>query len=58
MASGIYAWLPLGRRVLARVEAIVREEMDAAGAQEMILPITQPLDLWVRSGRDAGVRAR
>ena len=51
VASGIYAWLPLGRRVLARVEAIVREEMDAAGAQELILPIAQPLDLWVRSGR-------
>jgi prolyl-tRNA synthetase len=52
VASGIYAWLPLGRRVLARVEAIVREEMDAAGAQELILPIAQPIDLWVRSGRD------
>jgi prolyl-tRNA synthetase len=53
IASGFYAWLPLGRRVLARVEAIVREEMDAAGAQEVILPIAQPLELWVRSGRDA-----
>jgi prolyl-tRNA synthetase len=53
VASGFYAWLPLGRRVLARVEAIVREEMDAAGAQELILPIAQPLELWVRSGRDA-----
>jgi prolyl-tRNA synthetase len=52
VASGVYAWLPLGRRVLARVEGIVREEMDAAGAQEVTLPIIQPLDLWARSGRD------
>jgi prolyl-tRNA synthetase len=52
VASGVYAWLPLGRRILARVEGIVREEMDAAGAQEVTLPIIQPLDLWARSGRD------
>jgi len=52
LASGIYAWLPLGQRVLANVTRIVREEMDAAGAQEMTLPITQPLELWRQSGRD------
>src|SRR5262249_46179084 len=52
LASGFYSWLPLGRRVLARVEAIVREEMDAAGAQEVILPVVQPLELWARTGRD------
>ncbi len=52
MASGVYAWLPLGQRILANVERIVREEMDATGAQEVTLPITQPLDLWARSGRD------
>lgn len=52
VAAGIYSWLPLGRRVLRRIEQIVREEMDAAGAQEVLLPITQPLDLWQRSGRD------
>src|SRR5262249_51751605 len=52
VASGIYSWLPLGRRVLAAVEQIVREEMDAAGAQEVLLPIAQPLDLWARTGRD------
>ena len=52
VAAGIYAWLPLGYRVLRRVEDIVREEMDAAGAQELLLPITQPLELWERSGRD------
>ncbi len=53
VASGVYSWLPLGNRVLRKVEQIVREEMDAAGAQETILPIVQPLELWERSGRDA-----
>jgi len=53
VSAGIYAWLPLGYRVLRRIEQIVREEMDAAGAQEVWLPITQPLELWQRSGRDA-----
>ncbi len=52
VASGIYSWLPLGNRVLRRVERIVREEMDGAGAQELVLPIAQPLELWQRSGRD------
>ena len=52
VASGIYSWLPLGNRVLRNVEAIVRDEMDAAGAQEVILPIAQPLELWERTGRD------
>ena len=52
VASGVYAWLPLGRRVLRRVEEIVREEMDATGAQEVTLPVIQPLELWARSGRD------
>src|SRR6202795_486329 len=53
VASGIYSWLPLGNRVLRKVEQIVREEMDRAGAQETVLPIVQPLELWDRSGRDA-----
>jgi prolyl-tRNA synthetase len=52
VASGVYSWLPLGNRVLRAVEEIVREEMNAAGAQEVILPIVQPLELWGRSGRD------
>ena len=51
VSAGIYAWLPLGQRVLRRIEAIVRDEMDAAGAQEVLLPIVQPLELWERSGR-------
>src|SRR5438477_4442491 len=52
VAAGIYAWLPLGHRVLRKVEQIVREEMDAAGAQELLLQIIQPLELWQRTGRD------
>jgi len=52
VAAGIYSWLPLGYRVLRRVEEIVRQEMDAAGAQELLLPIIQPLELWQRTGRE------
>ncbi len=51
IAAGIYAWLPLGLRVLKRVEQIVREEMDGAGAVELLMPILQPGDLWQKSGR-------
>jgi prolyl-tRNA synthetase len=50
-AAGIYAWLPLGLRVLARIEQIVREEQDRSGAQEMLMPTIQPADLWRESGR-------
>src|SRR5271167_1524004 len=50
-ASGIYTWLPLGFRVLKKVEQIVREEQDAAGAQEMLMPTIQPAELWQESGR-------
>ncbi|GAB2696466.1 hypothetical protein GCM10027018_14480 [Paenibacillus thermoaerophilus] len=42
MAAGVYSYLPLGRRVLRRMEAIIREEMDLAGAQEALLPALQP----------------
>ncbi len=52
VSSGIYSWLPLGQRVLANVAQIVREEMDAAEAQEITLPIAQPLELWQKNGRD------
>ena len=51
VASGIYNWLPMGLRVLRKVESIVREEMDAAGAQEMLMPAVQPAELWEESGR-------
>jgi len=50
-ASGLYTWLPLGLRVLRKVEAIVREEMDNAGAQELLMPAIQPAELWEESGR-------
>jgi len=50
-AAGIYAWLPLGLRVLNKVEAIVREEMDRAGAVELLMPTLQLADLWRESGR-------
>ncbi|HAH08349.1 MAG TPA: proline--tRNA ligase [Elusimicrobia bacterium] len=51
LASGIYEWLPLGYRVLRKVERIVREEMDAAGGQEVWLPVIQPKELWLETGR-------
>ena len=50
-AAGIYAWLPLGFRVLQKIEQIVREEQDRAGAQEMLMPTIQSADLWRESGR-------
>ncbi len=51
MASGIYAWLPTGQRVLAKIAQIVREEQDAAGAEEVLMPTIQSADLWRESGR-------
>jgi prolyl-tRNA synthetase len=51
LASGIYTWLPLGLRVLRKVEAIVREEMNRAGALEVSMPAVQPAELWQESGR-------
>jgi prolyl-tRNA synthetase len=51
LSAGIYDWLPLGLRVLRKVEAIVREEMDAAGAVELLMPTIQPADLWRESKR-------
>ncbi|ACM22333.1 proline--tRNA ligase [Thermotoga neapolitana] len=51
VAAGIYTYLPLGRRVLLKIENIVREEMNRIGAQEILMPILQPAELWKRSGR-------
>lgn len=51
LASGIYTWLPMGLRVLRRIECIVREEMDAAGAQEVLMSAVLPAELWQESGR-------
>jgi len=51
LASGLYTWLPMGLRVLRRVENIVREEMNKSGAQEVLMPVVQPAELWQESGR-------
>lgn len=51
LASGLYTWLPMGLRVLRKVETIVREEMNAAGALEVLMPAIQPAELWQESGR-------
>ncbi|WP_315377665.1 proline--tRNA ligase [Kingella denitrificans] len=50
-ASGLYTWMPMGLRVLRKVEHIVREEMNRAGAIELLMPVIQPADLWKESGR-------
>ena len=51
LASGAYTYLPLGYRALRKIEQIIRQEMDAAGAQELHMPVIQPADLWARTGR-------
>ncbi len=51
LARGIYTWMPLGLRVLRKIEAIVREEMNASGAIELLMPAVQPAELWQESGR-------
>jgi len=51
LAGGIYTWMPLGLRIARKVEAIVREEMDRAGAIELSMPVVQPAELWQESGR-------
>lgn len=52
LTSGVYSYLPLGLRVLRNLEQIIREEMDAASANELFLPCLQPIDLWKQTGRD------
>ncbi|MCU7956057.1 MAG: proline--tRNA ligase, partial [gamma proteobacterium symbiont of Bathyaustriella thionipta] len=51
LASGLYSWLPLGLKVLRKAEAIVREEMNKAGGQELLMPAVQPSELWKETGR-------
>lgn len=51
LASGLFTWMPLGLRVMRKVEEIVREEMDKAGALELLMPAVQPAELWLESGR-------
>jgi prolyl-tRNA synthetase len=51
LASGLFTWMPIGLRILRKVEAVVREEMDRAGALELLMPAVQPAELWQESGR-------
>src|SRR5262247_4006466 len=51
LGSGLYTWMPLGLRVLRKVEAVVREEMNRSGAIELLMPAVQPAELWQESGR-------
>jgi prolyl-tRNA synthetase len=51
LGAGLWTWLPAGYRVIRRVEAIIREEMDAIGGQEILMPVLQPAELWRRTGR-------
>jgi prolyl-tRNA synthetase len=52
VAAGVYAYLPLGLRVLKKIAGIIRDEMDKAGGQELMMPVLQPLELWQETGRD------
>ena len=51
LAAGLYTWMPIGLRVLRKIENIIREEMDAAGGAELLMPAVQPSELWEESGR-------
>jgi prolyl-tRNA synthetase len=51
VASGIYTWLPLGLRVIRKIETIIREELNRSGAQEVLMPVVQPAELWQETGR-------
>src|SRR5210317_2001089 len=51
LAAGLYSWMPLGLRVLRKVEAIVRDEMNKAGALELLMPAVKPKELWDETGR-------
>src|SRR5512137_1857285 len=52
VATGVYAYLPLGRRSLRKLEQIVREELDRIGGQELMMPALNPAELWEKTGRD------
>ena len=51
LGSGLYTWMPLGLRVLRKVERIIREEMDRCGAIELLMPVVQPAELWKETAR-------
>src|ERR1700690_3328139 len=52
LTSGVYSYLPLGWKVLARIENIIREEMNTAGAHELLMPAQHPIEIWQKTGRD------
>src|SRR3990172_1465202 len=54
--AGVYAFLPLAWRALQRVERVIRQEMDAAGGQELMIPAIHPIEIWQASGRDQTMR--
>jgi len=56
LAAGIYSYLPVGQRVMRKIEQIIREEMDRAGGQEVVMPALQPAELWEASGRSETMR--
>ena len=58
LGAGIYSYMPMGLRVIRKVEAIVREEMNRAGAVELLMPVVQPAELWQETGRFTGLRPR
>jgi prolyl-tRNA synthetase len=51
LSAGIYSYMPMGLRVIRKVEAIIREEMNRAGAVELLMPVVQPAELWQETGR-------
>src|SRR5690606_29324214 len=57
LASGLYSVLPLGKRVLNKIEALIRDEMEKVGGQEVDLPLVQPAELWMESGRYGAIGA-
>ncbi len=56
LTSGVYSYLPLGVKVLARVESIIRQEMDAIGCHELLMPALQPIEIWKKTGRDVTLK--
>ncbi|MBU1923546.1 MAG: proline--tRNA ligase, partial [Candidatus Omnitrophica bacterium] len=55
LMSGVYSYLPLGLKVLGNIQEIIRQEMHACGANELLLPALQPLELWQKTGRDKDI---
>ena len=58
LAAGIYVYLPIGQRVMDKICAIIRQEMNAIGGQEIMMPVIQPAEIWQKSGRADGIPER